>query len=166
MAAKLGPVSNASRQLQVALEAHDTEALRKLLQNGVDPNTRTEDLDTPVLWIALSEGDEPAVRLLAEFGADVELLDGAGRSALSRAASAGDNSSELRMLLGVGAMVDAQDQSGWTVLHHASVHGYRSNVECLLEAGADRERETQHGLKGIDLAARNGHTRTATVLSE
>ncbi len=159
-------MSNASRQLRAAVEAHDTEARRKLLQSGVDPNTRTEDLDAPALWIALSGGDDNAVRLLAKFGADVELLDGAGRSALSRAASASDNSGELRMLLGVGATLDAHDQSGWTALHHASVHGYRANVEYLLEAGADRELESQHGLKAVDLAARNGHARTVTVLSE
>ncbi len=159
-------MSDASDQIERALDAHDTEALRKLLQRGVDPNIRTQDLDVPALSIALSDGDEPSVRLLAQFGADVELLDDAGRSALSRAAAAGDNNRELKTLIGIGAMVDSRDRSGWTALHFASTYEYTANVALLLAAGAGRNLETHDGLRAVDLVERNLHPRTAAVLRE
>lgn len=85
---------------------------------------------------------EESRRLLAQ-GADVNLRDLGGRTALHWAVDAGIGGSveTVRALLEAGADVNAQDNIGWTPLHHLAA---RANPErgveiasLLLQAGAD-----------------------------
>lgn len=85
--------------LHMAAFAHNTEAARKLLEAGADPNvvaTASFARVTPLGTCAFSGANEVA-RLLLEHGADTELT-GAGDATPLKAATANGND-ELRGLL-------------------------------------------------------------------
>lgn len=50
------------------------EVLRRLLENGVDPNSKNYDQRTP-LHVAAAEGLHLLAKILIEFGADVLSMD-------------------------------------------------------------------------------------------
>lgn len=48
--------------------------------------------------------------------------------------------------------VREKDERGWTLLHHQALAGSAATVKVLLEAGADRNAVTNHGMTPLDLA--------------
>ncbi len=77
-----------------------------------------------------------AVELLLERGADPNLRDKYGQTALHAAANFG-RTATVRLLLAGGAEVDARALDGATPLLFACSWGHESIVDLLLEAGAD-----------------------------
>jgi uncharacterized protein YegJ (DUF2314 family) len=50
------------------------------------------------------------------------------------------------------SMVSAKSDKGWTLLHQEALAGSTATVKVLLEAGADRNAITDHGLTPLELA--------------
>ncbi len=106
---------------------------------------------------ASAEGDTSAVRALLSQGADPNVVDDHGLSALHHAVLGG-RLETVRVLIERGANPDAKGTVGregaaWTPLHLAAVH---NQVECarfLLEAGADPDPADQIGQTPLFLAA-------------
>lgn len=105
---------------------------RLLLLAGASPNYITEYLgNAPVLCMYAHEGSVEMVSLLLEFGADVELTNSQGCTALSLAASRG-HCDVVRRLVAAGASLGHADIAGQCPLVHAARQGRLSVVGYLL----------------------------------
>ncbi|XP_039314116.1 protein TANC2 isoform X3 [Solenopsis invicta] len=105
---------------------------RLLLLAGASPNHITEYLgNAPALCMYAHEGSVEMVSLLLEFGADVELTNSQGCTALSLAAARG-HCDVVRRLAAAGALLGHVDMAGQCPLVHAARHGRLSVVGYLL----------------------------------
>ncbi|XP_011644228.1 protein TANC2 isoform X3 [Pogonomyrmex barbatus] len=105
---------------------------RLLLLAGASPNHITEYLgNAPALCMYAHEGSVEMVSLLLEFGADVELTNSQGCTALSLAAARG-HCDVVRRLAAAGASLGHVDTAGQCPLVHAARHGRLSVVGYLL----------------------------------
>ncbi|MGN1308266.1 MAG: ankyrin repeat domain-containing protein [Akkermansia sp.] len=86
---------------------------RLMLTLGADPETKTKNGYTPLMWAA-AQGHEAVVRLLLDKGADIEAKDNFGYTPLMWAAKNG-HEAVVRLLLAKGADVEAKDNFGHTV---------------------------------------------------
>ncbi|SVB86785.1 uncharacterized protein METZ01_LOCUS239639, partial [marine metagenome] len=121
--------------------------------------------DSPLLN-ATKRGDAVAVRSLLEDGADPNVAQGDGLTALHLAAQQG--SLEIaRLLIGSGANVKAKTRIGdYTPLHLASGGAHTSVVRALIDAGADLTAITSRtGVTPLHLAAKalNGESTVRTL---
>jgi uncharacterized protein len=136
------------------------DIVRQLALHGADLNVRLENGDsdrgrftttgsTPFL-LAARASDIPLMRLLLELGADpgmanadncTPLLAAAGVGALGdgdEAAATEDEAMEaVRLLLELGADVNAVDDNGETAMHGAAYQSRSKLVSLLAERGAD-----------------------------
>ncbi|KAE8742661.1 hypothetical protein FOCC_FOCC011790 [Frankliniella occidentalis] len=102
---------------------------RLLLLAGADPNSITDFLGkAPALCMFAHEGNAEMVSILLEFGADVELTNSQGCTALSLAATRG-HAEVVRQLVSAGASLGHADMAGQCPLVHAARSG------CLQVAG-------------------------------
>ena len=156
--------------------------INALFARGADVNTRMrsstetrtifthqwlhEEGATPLLRAAQS-GDLPLVKLYLERGADPQLTTEDGTTPLMVAAGIGwvegvtyewsreQTLETVRLLLDLGAPVDAQNLDGQTALMGAAHKGRNDVVELLVERGADLalrdigSRDTIHVLAGV-----------------
>ncbi|XP_019865563.2 protein TANC2-like isoform X2 [Aethina tumida] len=105
---------------------------RLLLLAGASPNYITDFLgNAPVLCMYSHEGIVPMVSLLLEFGADVELTNSQGCTALSLASSKG-HCDVVRQLIAAGASPGHADTGGYCPLIHAARNGCLNVVGYLL----------------------------------
>ena len=122
-------------RLVAAAANQDREAVRVLIDAGVDVDAARADGATALLWAAHWDDVEMVEGLLAA-GADVDAADDHGVTALDRAA---ENASlaVVETLLTAGADVDAAQQSGLTPLMTAARTGNADVVRALVAGGAD-----------------------------
>ena len=115
---------------------------------------------------AAKAGDREAVRTLLKEGADVNLAEGDGLTALHYAALQGDV--ELaKMLVVAGANIAARTRlGGYTALHLAAENGSAQLVRVLLSAHADVNAATNVGTTPLMLAAGAGATEVINALFE
>jgi len=120
--------------------------------------------ESPVADAAMN-GDLEAVRELLEQGADVNLAQGDGMTALHWAAEVGDVEM-VGMLLDAGADLEGVTRIGdYTPLHVASEAGHGEVVRALLEAGADvLARRAFAGTTALHLAAASGSVSSIEAL--
>lgn len=105
---------------------------RLLLLAGASPNYITDFLgNAPVLCMYANEGIVPMVSLLLEFGADVELTNSQGCTALSLASAKG-HCDVVRQLIAAGASPGHADTAGFCPLVHAARNGCLNVVGYLL----------------------------------
>ena len=121
-------------------------------------------LDSPVADAAMN-GNINVVQDLLKEGADVNLSQGDGMTALHWASEAGDTEM-VGMLLYAGANVQGVTRLGdYTPLHLASKSGKEGVVAQLLEAGADPGAYTTTGeVTPLHFAAASGNAATVEVL--
>lgn len=113
--------------------------IKRLVEQGVDPNSRGLDDATPLLW-AISCGNLPGVTGLIDSGADVNLNGGAYFPIVIAASR--DNSDILRELLINGANPNPKLTKGARSALQEAVSASISydnigNLDALLLAGAD-----------------------------
>ena len=119
------------------------------------------------LWDASVAGDTAAIRAAVAAGARLDSLDTRrsrnGRHPLNWAAL-NDRVPALRLLLELGAPLEAENLTGFTALHHAAEAGSLEAARFLLAAGADPKHANAAGLLPSDTAAEQGFPAIVTLL--
>jgi ankyrin repeat protein/actin-like ATPase involved in cell morphogenesis len=137
--------------------AHGRDGIvETLLQSGAAAGGLPEDSLPPVHWAARN-GSARAVALLQAAGAKLDWTD-------LHFATASGRLSEVSMLLGNDAAIDARDDCGWTPLHLAARNGHTSTVKALLEAGANIELKDRRQQTPLFRAVVNGHSEVVKAL--
>jgi ankyrin repeat protein len=119
--------------------------------------------ESPVADAAM-RGDTAAVKALVGKGADVNLAQGDGMTALHWTALNGDVAT-MNVLLAAGAKTAAVTRIGnYTPLHLAGSRGHAAAVSRLLEAGGDPRAATTTGVQPLHLAAQAGSPEAVRAL--
>ncbi|KAH0553143.1 hypothetical protein GP486_006671, partial [Trichoglossum hirsutum] len=143
----------------------DIMAKLLLVKDGVDPDSRDTDGQTPLLWAARN-GHEAVVKLLfVKYGVnpDPEAIN--GRTPLSRAAENGHEAVVELLLAKDGVDLNSKDSGGQTPLSWAAIHGHGPVVELLLaHDGVDPDPRDSGGRTPLSWAARNGHEEVVKLL--
>ena len=114
-------------ELFQAIRNDDVAGMTKLLNAGADLNARDAHGATPSMHAALY-CSLPCLRILLDRGADPNLFNSAGATALMWAAG---DAEKVQLLLAYKATVNTRAKSGRTPLIIASaVHGNRDAVSC------------------------------------
>lgn len=126
---------------------------------------------SPDGWTALHLaghfGKEDAMRILLAHGADHRATSkNSNRNQPLQASAAGGQAGAVRLLLKVGAEVDARSHGGFTALHIAAENGSAEMVRMLLDAGADAAAVTQNGKAALDFAKGAGNPEAVALLEK
>ncbi|KXH32131.1 hypothetical protein CNYM01_09317 [Colletotrichum nymphaeae SA-01] len=168
--------------LELAIAVRDAKAIRLLLGYGADANAQSLD-GTPLVLAARGEGLEEIVDNLLHRGADPNLPDSSGKTALEIASSSGSKTTELiltkfkesmaakredpamRVLSAASSnfedrlldlLVEGGDANQGNSLYVASEKGFSAVVNALLVHGADPNAAGPDGTPLV-IAAKNGH---------
>lgn len=146
-----------------AAERGGAAGVRRLLNQGSDPNQPQVDGMTALHWAAYHD-DLVTARELILAGADVGAVNRYGVSPLSLACENGSGDL-VELLLGAGADPNAALRGGETPLMTASRTGRLDAVKALLSRGADVEaKESFRGQTSLMWAAAEGHAEVVRAL--
>lgn len=142
--------------LMLAIWKDDLKSVNKLLKKRANPDEVSTGM-TPAMEASMKGKDEILKALLAA-GADPNLQDSRGWAALHFAAQ-DFQTGAVRILLEGGATVDLPDGNGNTPLSTAVFNSRERGeiIKLLLDAGADRNRENEHGVSPLGLAGTIGN---------
>lgn len=114
--------------------------------------------------VALRNFNEPMVRLLWKYGANIDATDNFGQSSLHHA-SVGGNAYLVGRLCELGANAEVRDVSQrQTAVIAAAACGRADSVDVLCRNGADVLAATRHGETALGRGARSDHTPVTLVL--
>jgi len=148
-----------------AAKTQDTEAVRRLIKQGVPVNVSQPDGFTALHWAAQRDNADMA-DLLIRAGEKVSAADGYGVTPLSLACTNG-SVPMVEMLLKAGANPNAAQAYSETVLMTCARTGALDAVNALLARGADVNAvETSEGQTALMWAAAEGHTQVVRALVE
>jgi hypothetical protein len=136
----------------------DLAMMRLLIDKGANPNIATRNRTTALMALVGGLG--------RKYGADLKVSDAEEKNALEAA----------KLLLDLGADVNAANEAGQTSLHAAAAIGANGVVRFLVERGARLDARTRQGrtpldesLRGVpnvDGAPGEAHEDTAALLRE
>lgn len=161
-----------SQLLEAISQGKPLRVVRRLIESKADTNYQGgEHLASPLMLaceITEEDNREAILNLLLLKGADVNLQDSSGKTALMRAVWADVNT--VGTLLKHGAKVDLADSDGNIALSHAAERGDVECVSILVQAGKKKRVNIDHqnlrSLTPLLLAAQEGHLEVAKVLVE
>lgn len=146
-----------------AIEARYPEVEEALLSRPeLDPNVGGL-LERPILHAYVWRDNKKATERLLALGANVNLRDADGDTALHGAAETG-NVEIMRMLLEKGADPNPRNKQGGTPLMWAAVFGNDDAARLLLSRGANASLKDNDGITALAWAERNNRQSTASVL--
>ena len=137
------------RPLHMAVEGNRPEAVRYLIGQGADKESRTSAGETPLL-ISAKTGNMVMFDLLLSLGAQRFATDAKGNTALLVALEglASDPVAAVevsRALITRGADVNAANRWKETPLHRAAKYNLEAVARLLVEKGADVNAHNRHG---------------------
>ena len=141
-------------QLPLGDPSQNRELAELAIAHGHDVNAGRPGWPPLVVASRGDKGEHPEkIQALLELGADVNVRDYKGKTALHRAATAGFLAS-MEVLLDNGAVIDAADEKGETPLFDAVRAGRTEAVALLLERGADPAANNTKGYSAVSVAKR------------
>ena len=127
--------------------APSLEITTLLLDHKADPNLSNNNGRTPLMSAAFAGNDE-VVSLLLAHHAKVNAKDKHGRTPLMNAPTG----SVVKILVGAGAHLEDDDDSGNTALRYAVGRGNYEVVKALVESGANVNAKDKEGKSALDIA--------------
>ena len=136
------------------------EIMKELIERGADINAVTDDKNETPLFYATRYNDQESIDILLDYGADVNIANIGGWTALYNTTSRPGRKSTVAKLLAHGANVDGTGETGKnsTPLHHAFHDGSEGEkmVRILLMYGANINIQNRQGETPLMMAARKG----------
>ncbi|PON27151.1 hypothetical protein TGAM01_v204100 [Trichoderma gamsii] len=145
--------------LPFAAERGYKGAVELLIERGIriDQTSDVDGTGPTALVLAITSGHEKIASLLIEHGANVEAVDGNGRTPLLLAAKSDESLRLSQLLLYEGANIDATDNNGRTPLMAASRSGCWAVATMLIDRGARIDLKDKNGRTALMDAALGGH---------
>ncbi len=141
-----------ANKLVNAVREQNIEETENLIKAGADINTLVIGMHP--LMLACETGNKELVKLLIEYGANLNQQDYDGYSALLYVTDNTNNVEIARLLLKAGANPNIKGFGGITPLHTAVFKGNPEMVELLIEYGADvNAKDEMKGETPLDLAS-------------
>ena len=142
-----------TEQFLHAARFDDLKSIKKLLEQGIDPNVAENDRGETALMLAVREDSYRVFEFLI-FHPDINLDARAknGDTAIMLAAYLG-KVDWLSELIFAGAQIN---QPGWTALHYAAAIGDEQIIAVLLEHSAYIDAESPNKTTPLMMAARKG----------
>jgi len=154
---------NGYTALSHAIEAMHDEVEDALLNRPeLDPNCRGRN-SRPALFAYVWRDNKDRVQKLLARGAEINVQDADGDTALHGAAETG-NVEIMRLLLDKGANPNAKNQQGGTPLMWAAVYGNDEAARLLLNRGADASLKDNDGVTAVQWAVRNKRDSVVALL--
>lgn len=158
--------NNIGTPLLIACFLGNIEIADFLLQKGCDVSGQNICFETitPLMAACRSKNIELVTLLLDKWHADPCVKFNGGCTVLHDTAY---NPALTKLLLehGAGAVVNIEDENGWTPLHSAANYGQPDVVKLLLGAGADVNRTgTKHAQPALLLASRGRDSEEGKVI--
>lgn len=148
-----------------SIEYNQPDVAFLFLRAGMDPNTIITETKEPVIILASKNGNVKIVKLLIDFGADINNRDTDGGTALIHAASNGNIEVE-KVLLEAGADINAEDFNFGNALTAALVKGYINDVKLLISQGANVNYLNNLGQTPLMMASYFGYAEIVKTLIE
>lgn len=156
-----------------AAQSGDTTRLQEILESYPHlANAENEDGLT-LLGYAAHFGNEAAVRLLLDYGADIDAVSHSkvsyipSNTALHAVIAGEHNMDVIRLLLDHHAQTNIFDSNGHTCLHTAAFHDDNQElVTLLIEHGADVNSRMEEGDTALSLAVKQGNHNVAELLRQ
>lgn len=152
------------RRAMMAAKSGDIEALKLLLQSGIDINS-TDGNGLTLAYTAAFTGNKDTLQYLAGAKADLMQACLAGFTPTFVAAFRG-HSDVLAILVGEGVDMNTADSRRWTPTFAAAQQGHPRAVQILAAAGADVNLTTTKGFSPLFTASFHGHDETVRVLAQ
>lgn len=160
--------------LSKAVEAGNKDLISFLIESVKDdPNSKSaSDKDYPIS-IALTNGNGEVAKMLLAAGANIDVQDSKGRTALisviGKLSAAQDQAREgirnnIRFILDNGASTEVKDNKGNTAIFYAVEQHDLPTVDILIAAGADLNQKNNSGETAIFIPAKEGNFETVKAL--
>jgi len=120
---------------RLLIEENQKSQLRKWLASGCSPNTKDDSDGQFLIHIAAETWSPWAMRLLAKYGADLEVLNDQGMTALGILAE-WDVPILVKLMVSLGANIDQVDAHGSTAAEVALHAGKATSLLALIDLGA------------------------------
>jgi len=143
----------------------NVEVMEFLLASGVDKNERDADGNSALMWVVSSDGSEDLLDALVDHGANVNLQNFAGETALFTACARGLED-KVEFLLENGADVHIANLDGATPLHAAAGFDDTSLLSLLVRYGASVNAGDDEGDTPLHWAVREGKMEGVKALLE
>jgi len=141
----------------------NVEVMEFLLASGVDKNERDVDGNSALMWVVSSDGSEDLMDCLVDQGANVNLQNFVGETALFTACARGLED-KVEFLLENGADVHIANLDGATPLHAAAGLGDASLIGLLVRYGASVNAGDDEGDSPLHWAVREGKMEAVQAL--
>ena len=138
-----------------ALQNDNPAPLRTLIGSGFNIDTQDETSGETVLMMATAQSKLNVIKLLVNEGANVDLQDKNGSTALHRAAK--ENTEALKLLLSAKPNLKLVTKQGLTAAETAALFGKRDALNLLIAAGAMYESDLVFASALGDVAAIKEH---------
>ena len=152
-------------------DCQSLDMLKRGINEGADPNHRVEWCNdgSPTLHQWALYAHVEAVQLLLDHGADINILDNKGRSALEYATGAlnwsGTSKAEqvVKLIIKAGADVNVKSTLGNTPLMWATRAGNLKITKLLIERGANADDTDKDGNNALHYARNPGTKHASTI---
>ncbi len=145
----------------VSMELGDVGQAETWLEAGLAPDFMGSRIGSG-LMIGAWEGKLDLMRLFISRGADINLINANGESAIALAAWRG-NLDAVKWLLDRGARINAPPRQ-WSALHYAVFAGHEALADYLIEQGADINALSTNGSSVLMMAVYEGRLELARKL--
>jgi ankyrin repeat protein len=156
------PLVAEDTHLADAAERQDTAAIRRLIEQGANPNVWQADGMTALHW-AVYHDDLETAKLLVGAKADAKVANRYGVTPLAIACTNG-NAAIVELLLEAGADPNSTLPGGETALMTASRTGRPGPIKALLARGAKVDARERKGQTALMWAAAEGHVEAVDLL--
>lgn len=135
--------------LHTAVVTDNLEVIKQHIKAVTDLNVREPSRKSSPLITAAAAGKTEAAKLLIDAGADLNIQNADGSTALHTAAVFGNNEI-AQLLIDAGSDLNAKNNDGATALHVSAFFGRLEIVKALIAKGADTSVKNGRGHTALE----------------